>query len=481
MPSKFTATYKKIRKWIFIKLRIHHPSSHAHLVFNKYIQRFRSGSNEYTPKNLTSRENKELMLFNLLYEASKIDPQISSDYFIKPSTNNYIVAKSKKAVILEEIYSKINISPDYIFLLPWLKRGGADWVTIVLVNILLKKRYNVLIITTESEDLSALPWIDSGDNFNIVTLSKHRKLLTPEDYISIILHICVQTKPRVIHNVNSLHAWCLYRDFHRQLSIHSKLCASAFCHDYDEFGNNVGYIARYLKDLHGIIDIILTDNLQIIKEISEDYGLTKKSASKLHYLYFPSRNTDSFNGYYFKSKERSNNLSNNKPVFLWAGRICSQKRPDLLVKIAESNPHINFVIRGYLDDESPFNKKIKSVKNIIYKGKFNSFNEIIDPEFSGLLYTSSWDGLPNVLIEATCAGLPVIASNVGGIGELIFNETGFLINNIEDIEEYSKAMHMIINQNDQAVQRAKNAFDLVSHRHTIGNIENTLNSCNYFI
>lgn len=48
--------------------------------------------------------------------------------------------------------------------------------------------------------------------------------------------------------------------------------------------------------------------------------------------------------------------------------------------------------------------------------------------------SSNWEGLPLSIIEAMRAKLPVIASDVGGVNELIVNdETGYLINSKKDL------------------------------------------------
>jgi glycosyltransferase EpsD len=45
-----------------------------------------------------------------------------------------------------------------------------------------------------------------------------------------------------------------------------------------------------------------------------------------------------------------------------------------------------------------------------------------------LLHTSDYAGMPNVLMEAMASGLPVVADEVGGAGELVkHNQNGFLV------------------------------------------------------
>ncbi len=44
------------------------------------------------------------------------------------------------------------------------------------------------------------------------------------------------------------------------------------------------------------------------------------------------------------------------------------------------------------------------------------------------LLPSLWEGMPNALLEAMAAGLPVISTNVGGVSEIVKNgETGYLV------------------------------------------------------
>ncbi len=63
-----------------------------------------------------------------------------------------------------------------------------------------------------------------------------------------------------------------------------------------------------------------------------------------------------------------------------------------------------------------------------------------------LLYPTQADNLPLVILESMACGTPVIASNLGGISEIIqHGDNGFLIDNYKDVCEFKKVLLKVLN------------------------------------
>jgi len=104
---------------------------------------------------------------------------------------------------------------------------------------------------------------------------------------------------------------------------------------------------------------------------------------------------------------------------------------------------------------------------VTYYGIFNELSSLPIDAYDLFLYTSQWDGLPTILLDAIILKLPIIASNVGGVSELIISEkTGFLIEPYDDIDKYVECLTKIYNDRSSLSQIVDNAFELVSKRHS---------------
>lgn len=78
-----------------------------------------------------------------------------------------------------------------------------------------------------------------------------------------------------------------------------------------------------------------------------------------------------------------------------------------------------------------------------------------------LLFTSFFEGLPLVILEAASMELPIVTTNVGGIPEIIKNgENGFLVTS-KDIDAFAVALAMLVGNAQLCQQIGKSARETV--------------------
>ncbi|SAK69597.1 glycosyltransferase [Caballeronia ptereochthonis] len=159
---------------------------------------------------------------------------------------------------------------------------------------------------------------------------------------------------------------------------------------------------------------------------------------------------------------------------LWASRVCGHKRPELLARLARKLKTIfpDVEIDAYGSAEEGYDPRVLfDTGNLSYLGPFESFDSLPLENYDAFIYTSELDGLPNVLLEAMAARLPVVAPDVGGIGELVISgKTGFLIADTPDdeklIDRYALAIRDLYDDWDATRHLATSAKELVDRRHS---------------
>src|SRR5204863_6311963 len=91
--------------------------------------------------------------------------------------------------------------------------------------------------------------------------------------------------------------------------------------------------------------------------------------------------------------------------------------------------------------------------NIRLMGVYDGFDELPLDDVDFLLYTSGWDGIPNVVLEGAQSGLPIVASAVGGVPEVVTPETGYPVAEVDEPAAYVAAIEAL--QADPGAATAK--------------------------
>jgi glycosyltransferase involved in cell wall biosynthesis len=129
-----------------------------------------------------------------------------------------------------------------------------------------------------------------------------------------------------------------------------------------------------------------------------------------------------------------------------------------LLQVAKSLPHVDFDVFGQaiFEQEDMAVAGMRKLANVHFRGSFDGFASIPAAPYTALLYTTSWDGVPNIILESLASGLPAIAPDVGGIREVIPPDSGFLVSDADDIDGFCASIQRLIERpNLAAAERDK--------------------------
>lgn len=183
-------------------------------------------------------------------------------------------------------------------------------------------------------------------------------------------------------------------------------------------GSLEGYFWNTKKSYKYIDTIICCSNF--IKQIYDTNNLFKKKTVVLH-------NFIDYN---------NNDFSVNKKddYVLYFGRYSQEKGINTLIEVCKTLPNIRFVFAGAGPLENEI-KKCKNITNVAFQTGQSLVKLIKQAKFS--VYPSEWyENCPFTVMESIANGTPVIASNIGGIPELVqdkFNGELFEVDNIEQL------------------------------------------------
>ncbi|XZN50161.1 glycosyltransferase family 4 protein [Clostridium perfringens] len=148
-------------------------------------------------------------------------------------------------------------------------------------------------------------------------------------------------------------------------------------------------------------------------------------------------------------------------LLIYIGRLTEVKGIynliSIIKKISKKNKNVDFLVLGEGELKLMFDEEIekKQLKNVKLLGFQNQIKDYL-PYCDFLIMPSNMEGIPITILEAMSCSIPCIASNVGGIPEIINEKNGVLYNNnnldyiIEKIDYYEKNRKLIDNLKNQA-------------------------------
>lgn len=411
------------------------------------------------------------ILVGYVIDASKLDPEIEPAR-IETACNYCSVPWDPKhwGFQLEMFYQLVGERPfTDVLLLPWLKPGGAEkYILQVLHEICrLGKSCRLLVLCGQAasshEWTNLLPkdsvFIDVFNTFPMLDDAGRDSMITRA-----LLALAAEGARLHIKACPFSHR--LMDGFGAVLSstytvIYYRFCDDAYVWQNARLSSNsaIGFLRRKLHNIH----LFISDCGSIVSDDWTRLGVHKEKNQTIYALCAA------------QAQPSVRRLPEKR--LLWASRVSVQKRPELVAKIASAirRDYPEIVIEAYGQIEENFQQQdLFDVPGVVYRGSYEGFHALPTERFDALIYTSAFDGLPNVILEALGIGLPVIAPDVGGIGEAVIDgDTGFLVPDLVDenamIEAYVDAVRRLYGNWNRTMEISERGRRLISNRHCAAN------------
>jgi glycosyltransferase involved in cell wall biosynthesis len=353
-----------------------------------------------------------------ILEQATIDPDVTAfGYKAVSGLARYVGndIDTRDLIDYRRLLDDVPIHSDVIIILPRLQIGGAEKYAAAIAQAYRdEKKFQVCVLTTDSwrvDDLNALqnPMLNGMRGCHLASLHENlRRTWKPETALSLLLIRC---QPKAVFVINSDLGLRCIKQHGRSLAGTTKVYSLMFSESPHALG--APFSARYLRD---VIDhsTVISDNHAAIAtwktrvgEVFHDKFLriaapTKLPAQEQVKLLIESR----------LQRRRKKTA----PRGLWVGRWEPFKAVDLLCAIAAQSLFQIDVYGTGLPEQSAV------PANLRLMGVLGSSNEVPVDRYDFLLFTSQFEGMPNTVLEFAAAGLPIIASDVGGIKETFGDE-----------------------------------------------------------
>jgi glycosyltransferase involved in cell wall biosynthesis len=373
--------------------------------------------------------------------ANAIDPGINPEILRQsPVFSNLNGPDLTAALAYHEICQVIGRQRfDEVFLLPFIANGGAERYIGNVMQALYEMRptKRMLVLLGESlADGSRIDWVPP--NATVLDLAADWPQLSMEQRELIALKLIQSVAPRARLHLREAH-FCerFYGRFKRILrsnpSVFYRFCDTMEAVHGGFFarpGGAFAFISDHVQDL----TLIVADNQTVIADDRRRLAVCPEKWRGL-----PARHSAAVT-----MAEAVTHTATRKGRMLWASRLDRQKRPELLPHISKMLNRLGSGVRidvfGSTVVDSFRLRQLRSLHNLSYRGAFEGFAAFDRGAYDAFVYTSAFDGMPNVVLEAIAAGLPVIAPDVGGVGEIIVDgESGLLLPSLADDREMAAA------------------------------------------
>ncbi len=326
---------------------------------------------------------------------------------------------------------KINI----LMIIPWMIIGGADKFNLDLVSRIDKKKFNIIIVTTQP---NTNPWRQEFDNQAIVY--DLTTFLNKKYWLGFINHIIAQYHIDIIFNTNSFVGYSMLPYLKAK---YPEIPIMDYVH-MEEWYNRAGGYSRDSSVVSSCIDRTLVCNKHSEK-ILVDYFKRNPNEVKTVYI---GVDENKFNPENYNKEEILRELKiqnvNQKYIISYICRISEQKRPLLLIEILRSLKEIRKDFICVIAGDGPM---LEKVKKMIRRYDLQEFTVLLgNIKETEKIYAISditincsiKEGLALTAYESLAMGVPVVTADVGGQAELVNEDVGKVVPCLQQEKEIRK-------------------------------------------
>ncbi len=252
-------------------------------------------------------------------------------------------------------------------------------------------------------------------------------------------------RAEAVVNVNSGLLYRAMATYGKALAASERMFLVLFCNEQLAFGSWVGRPLRYVYRCFDLVEGVITDSAYLRDWLRERHQLGPGLDDRLHVFRAPVDPAVPVAPAVEPRPDRP-------PQVFWAGRFDRQKRVDLAFEVARRMPDVSFRMWG--EPVLHVGGVGAPPANAVLEGPYSHFSELDLGEADAWLYTSRWDGVPSQLLEVAMTGVPLVASEVGGTGEVLDADDAWPVAEAEDPDAYVAAIRAVLADPADARRRA---------------------------
>jgi len=233
-----------------------------------------------------------------------------------------------------------------------------------------------------------------------------------------------------------------------------------FASPFKRFTYKLGYAAIRNK-LSAVIALCQTTAFESVRDFGTPQNKIQVIYSGLHLKEFPFKS-----GWPYMERQKP-------PIIGTIGRLSREKIPNLLVEAApyvlKRFPETRFVLAG----SGPEKENLEGLAR--QRGVRDKF-EFLGPihqvaltlnGFDLFIFTSKFEGLPWTILEAQAVGVPILASAVGGVAEIIKDGLNGILLHTNDSNELANKISWLLENRDSAIAMGHAGREIIEKKFTV--------------